>query len=191
MMERAVIIGVFENFGFQLCNRILETGLEVDGIHLEQGKDKSKAEERRLYIGRNANFSESEMKNFDLELLKKEGTFLFIDLCEQFRDAAKPATELEALNNIIANFRSKKGKVIFLLPISLLVNTRIEPHPWLEKVFDLLRHKEIPFKLFYFPSSSWEFEVENESSIRENEITQEYINDLIHAVMKLADATHG
>lgn len=57
-MDRAVILGTFEFIGFSLCKNLLDQGCEIDGIHFDKEQDDALIHEKRLTIGRNANFNE-------------------------------------------------------------------------------------------------------------------------------------
>jgi hypothetical protein len=56
-MDKVLVLGALEELGFEMTTILLEEGYEVCGIHLQLGEE-SLYDERRLEIGRNANFSE-------------------------------------------------------------------------------------------------------------------------------------
>ncbi|MCM3663020.1 hypothetical protein M3204_01295 [Mesobacillus subterraneus] len=63
-MERAVIFGVYDYIGYSLCQYMLDMGVEIDGVHSGSSTEEYFTEEKRLEIGRNANFSEKKLKEW-------------------------------------------------------------------------------------------------------------------------------
>ena len=62
-MDRAVIIGTHESFGFYFSTSLLEEGYEVTGVHYVD-MDEELVEKKRMEIGRNANFQEVVQKEW-------------------------------------------------------------------------------------------------------------------------------
>lgn len=78
-MKKAVVFGAYQFLGFHLCRALLEEGEEIIGvsfpsIHVDDIEDK------RMEIGRNANFSETSWKQLDSILQDSHIDFLFFDL---------------------------------------------------------------------------------------------------------------
>lgn len=63
-MDKAIILDVFDFVGFHLCKHLLNRGLEVQGVHFEEYNQKN-SDEKRMEIGRNANFFEESFQNWD------------------------------------------------------------------------------------------------------------------------------
>ncbi len=59
LMDRAIIIGAFGFVGFSVCQALLDEGIEVIAISVSEEPDLF-TEEKRMEIGRNANFIEEE-----------------------------------------------------------------------------------------------------------------------------------
>ncbi|WHY02092.1 hypothetical protein [Neobacillus sp. DY30] len=57
-MDKVVIIGVFDFVNFHLCKALLDKGIDVSGVPLEDEEYEDMVNEKRLEIGRNANFTE-------------------------------------------------------------------------------------------------------------------------------------
>lgn len=144
-MDKAVIMGVFEGFGFPLCKRILEEGIEVEGIHLNVAENDLEIEEKRLQIGRNANFTEWESRNFDFKLLERKGIVVFVDLYSLFmKGYEKKLLESESLMEILNQFKSEAVRMVFLLPISLLSRSSSRnTHPKLRDIVDSVKRKQL------------------------------------------------
>lgn len=60
-MDRAIIIGTFGFLGYSVCRAMLDEGIEVAAIPVDGEHDFS-IEEKRMEIGRNANFFEDEVR---------------------------------------------------------------------------------------------------------------------------------
>src|SRR4051812_35895178 len=93
-MDKAVIFGVFDFVSFHMCKTLLNKGLEVNGVHIEKMDKVLFQNEKRLEVGRNANFLEQALVEwekkkehesmrtmlvislYDLYMLKKERILL-------------------------------------------------------------------------------------------------------------------
>lgn len=78
-MKKAVVFGAYQFLGFHICGALLEEGEEVIGvsfpnIHIDDMEDK------KMEIGRNANFSETSWNQLDSILQDSHIDFLFFDL---------------------------------------------------------------------------------------------------------------
>jgi nucleoside-diphosphate-sugar epimerase len=95
VMDKVVIVGVFDFVNFHVCKAFLDKGIEVRGVRLENEEDEDRVIEKRLEIGRNANFSEVSLEEvssqssdhdtivlsaFDLYMRYKEDYLLKEDL---------------------------------------------------------------------------------------------------------------
>ncbi|WP_404331212.1 hypothetical protein [Mesobacillus maritimus] len=60
-MDRAIIIGTFGFLGYSICRAMLDEGVEVNAIPVGEEPD-CFIEEKRMEIGRNANFCEEEVR---------------------------------------------------------------------------------------------------------------------------------
>lgn len=107
-MERATILGVYDYVGFGLCQSMLESGISVVGVDLAY-EENHYSEEMRLQIGRNANFEEAELKDWNGSDSKQ---ILILSLYEKqsFEDRSFEAMieKLEVMEGTI-----DKGIIIF------------------------------------------------------------------------------
>lgn len=151
-MDRAVIIGVLEFLGFSFCQRILEEGIEVDGIHLDLEKDKLLIEEKRLQIGRNANYNEWSCADLELKALNIKGTVLFVDVYDLFMWENEVVLFEEGMIKRLMD-EWKEGEIIFLLPISLKANRNYQNiDKRINELVITLRGKGNSVKSFYLPA---------------------------------------
>lgn len=62
-MDKVLVLGALDDFGFEITNLLLEEGYEVSGIHL-QTEGETIYNDRRMEIGRNANFQEMSLNEW-------------------------------------------------------------------------------------------------------------------------------
>lgn len=82
-MERAAILGVYDYIGYGLCKHLLDRGIEIEGIDLSNKSKDYYAEEKRMEIGRNANFIEVPYKEWNCS---SGAEVAFVSLFEYFQD---------------------------------------------------------------------------------------------------------
>ncbi|MFT9596330.1 hypothetical protein [Mesobacillus sp.] len=112
-MERATILGIYDFIGYSLCRHMLDLGVEIDGIHQSGNIGGYFTEEKRLEIGRNANFSEISLEDWEAE--RAEG-FLFVTLFESLQTRNGTNELLEALLSKLENRHLKKLPTAVVLP---------------------------------------------------------------------------
>ncbi|KIY22955.1 NAD(P)-dependent oxidoreductase [Mesobacillus subterraneus] len=112
-MERAMIVGVYDFIGYSLCRHLLDMGIEVTGVHPIGEQDHDYTEEKRLEIGRNANFSE-------ISLIEWQGIeevdFVFVTLFELFLEQNRTEKGLEEVFAILQSKHCTKQRTALLLP---------------------------------------------------------------------------
>lgn len=123
-MDKAVIFQVFDFVSFHICKTLLDKGFTVTGIHLPETEQMSEQEEKRLEIGRNANFSEQELSEWKVKTERtttKQVVFLSIyDLfmLQQESFFQKEMAEREILGHIEQNPYAMD--VVLLFPMQML-----------------------------------------------------------------------
>ncbi|MBG9549928.1 hypothetical protein [Cytobacillus firmus] len=154
-MDRAVILGTFEFIGFSLCKHLLEQGCEIDGIHFDKEKDDALIHEKRLTIGRNANFNEKKYSAWikSGEILKND--IIFIDTYDLYiRNELAALREKELIEGFflknMALFQILQVKIVFLLPIQWLKDIS-RTHSKLEDAIEILQENNISVSSFYMP----------------------------------------
>ena len=126
-MDKAIIFGMFDFVSFHVCKTLLNRGIEVKGIHIEEKENIHFLDEKRLEVGRNANFLEQSLLEWenDQEPVQANTSLIFsiYDLYMgkkeqilQYEDTTKP---------IIQYIEEHKNKVniVFILPVQFLTNT--------------------------------------------------------------------
>ncbi|MBY6050734.1 hypothetical protein [Cytobacillus firmus] len=154
-MDRAVILGTFEFIGFSLCKHLLEQGCEIDGIHFDKEKDDALIHEKRLTIGRNANFNEKKYFAWikSGKILKND--MIFIDIYDLYiRNKLAALREKELIEGFLMEnlsiFQSLQVKIAFLLPIQWLKDIS-RTHSRLEDAIKILKENNISVSSFYLP----------------------------------------
>jgi hypothetical protein len=123
-MDKVVILGVYNFVGFQMCKSLLDNGIEVSGVSIGDMERTSYHDEKRLEVGRNANFSEYTLTNlvnegvdpttkrtvilslYDFYMLGQERTLLNDDINEK-------------IIGYMSRFHSQPDTAV-ILPIQLL-----------------------------------------------------------------------
>lgn len=117
-MDKAIIIGAFGFLGFSVCQAMLDEGVEVNAISVCEESDFF-TEEKRMEIGRNANFIENEkwLGNGDSH---SETVPIIIPVCD-FYIQGKESTLLEThfLKEELVSLSPKRYSVTLLLPEQL------------------------------------------------------------------------
>ncbi|MDP4172031.1 MAG: hypothetical protein Q8906_15585, partial [Bacillota bacterium] len=202
-MENAYIFGSFRFAGFHLCNKLLEKGWEVVGIDLSNDETDSIAEEKKLEIGRNANFCEMGLKDLHSNDPFEQQTAViisFYDLFMENQDSLFNGHPLhEILLKMLRSENGKGGRPVFLLPIQLLVES--EQNEIFTKIRSLMEECDISSEnaqLFYLPSMFGEWQPssylvqetfqKNHHPHKNNE--REWMKDLIYvddAISRIVD----
>ncbi len=125
-MDKAVIIGAFEFIGFYFCEKMLETGYEVLGIHFDD-QDDNLVEEKKLQIGRNANFCEKKIGDWLKDHKQAAENQIYIldlfDLYIGYRDAVLQDQQLaDQLAEFFIKRKQLNDKFVVVLPIQLLAD---------------------------------------------------------------------
>lgn len=120
-MDRAVIIGIYESLGFHFCTSLLEEGYEVTGIQY-RNIDEELVEQKRMEIGRNANFQEVLLKEWLPFAEIQEQSLIIIDFDFFYMRCSSYSLEISKyLQKFFVhnerNIRDTQSKVICLLPI--------------------------------------------------------------------------
>jgi hypothetical protein len=106
-MDKAVIYGVYHFLGFRLCQQLLEQGIQVDGYPIGNQGEHDFWDDKKLQIGRNANFNEcdrNEIGSDEEEIGQKNVIFI------SFYDLEFLANEGESPNQQLCHFIQKSSK---------------------------------------------------------------------------------
>ncbi|AIE59335.1 hypothetical protein [Bacillus methanolicus] len=139
-MDKAVIIGTYEFLGFSLCKSLLEKGYQVNGIHLDLEEEDFFLEEKRMEVGRNANFNELSLEDWKQQNFRESDSVLIIISVYDYFVKNKIRALLKDKQFWNTSYpRFIKSKILMLLPIQLLVknNEEIREEHELDVLHDL------------------------------------------------------
>jgi hypothetical protein len=149
---------VFEFIGFHCCKSLLEKGYSVNGIPFNMESDLF-LDEKRLEVGRNANFSEQDLQGVEniIEKKEREPAIFIVSLYEwfmTFKESPVPNTKILAQVAQSLNDRQKaENQIVYLLPIQLLTNSQdLEGAVELKEFIDQTNRLGDCVQLFYLPT---------------------------------------
>lgn len=202
-MDKAIIFGMFDFISFHICKTLLNKGIEVNGVHVEEKENILFLDEKRLEVGRNANFLEQSLLDwendqepvhantslifsiYDLYMGKKERIL-------QYEDAIKPIIQYIEQNKT-------KVKLVFILPVQMLTKTfkGDEIEEFLSSIKNLVTNTQFVYlPAIYGPwqPSAYLFHQTIVSKFQKTEITNEirewtndvlYIDDAIESIFEI------
>lgn len=201
-MDKAIIIGTYEFLGFNICQQILNEGIEVEGIHADFNSNDLFVEEKRFEIGRNSNFVETNYDDWKNGNRVDESTVVV-----DFYDFFIRNVEKQLLSDI--KFQHKllnlKGKVIFLLPVQIVRNRQFKGiHSRFVEIIDRMKKDERDFQAFYLPTIYGPWQPANfiyqqsflkekhecELSDREYSFDAIYVDSAVHSILQFSKENH-
>jgi hypothetical protein len=146
-MDKVIIFGTYHFIGFSLCQELLESGIEVFGFRWTENFTEEHLEEKRLLIGRNANFKESQLDDIG----KGEIASIIISYYDLYY--SKMANPEKIFEQSIPIFNQccksiTNVHILFLLPM-IYINQMPET---LIKYLNNLNQKQIPYQLIFLPT---------------------------------------
>lgn len=198
VMDKAIIFGIYDFVSFHIGSTLLNKGLEVIGIHIDNLEETGNLEEKRLEIGRNANFNEISLSKLDgYKLEDTVKTTLFVSLYDLYmlnRETILQTESGKSLQQFIDN--NHVTEIVSILPIQHL-NT--EP----DAVLQWLRGAPIEWQFVYLPAvyGPWQpptfsFQQALLARFEETEITANkrewtgdilFIDDAVEAILEIID----
>jgi hypothetical protein len=174
--------------------------MEVVGVCSLFQENNLVIEEKRMEIGRNANFVEVQYDEWTITD-EREEVLLVIDYYDYFIRNAEREADLISIKSKITGLKNGIGKVLFLMPVQLLMQGRYEQHQsQANEVFDSFRRDGIAFNVYYLPTiyGPWQYiecafqqyflQGNDHFMIHEREWTEDaiYVDDVIKSVLSLA-----
>ena len=204
-MDKAIIFGMFDFVNFHICKSLLDKGIEVRGIHLEEPENVPFVDEKRLEVGRNANFIEQSLHEWESNPEKdKSNTGLFISVYDLFMSKKEHILKNETITKpIIQYLEDNKDDVniVFILPVQML--TSIYKGKEIEEFIGLIKELGKSTQLFYLPAlyGPWQtpsflFQQVIVSNYEKVDITSEerewtkdvlFINDAVESILDLME----
>lgn len=119
VMDKVVIVGVFDFVNFHVCKALLDKGIEVRGVQIETEDESDILIEKRLEIGRNANFTEVSLEDIFDDSYENETIVLSVyDLYMRYKE------EYLLNEDMLFNLISKNNweQIVILVPSQMLTN---------------------------------------------------------------------
>jgi hypothetical protein len=117
-MNRAIVVGAYEFLGFHLTMQLLDLGLEVAGIIPGSREDDRYTAEKRLLVGRNANFKEYSAEDWKDKGSVGEPHFIFVSLYDYY---FREEPELPSWEGLFGHFKGAieetGSKPVILMPV--------------------------------------------------------------------------
>lgn len=156
-MDKAVIYGALEFVGFHVCNRLLEKGYCVKGIHFHTNAN-DYLDEKRLEVGRNANFEEVSIQDSRtlIDACDRQAVIIF-SLYDLFVTNNESILTNKTVSKVIFQLlnerKERQDKIVYLLPIQLLANSG-SPEGTAELEDFIIQAKQIneQGQFFYLPT---------------------------------------
>lgn len=204
-MDKAIIFGVYDFVNFHMCQTLLNQGIEVLGISFEEKEDIPFYEEKRLEVGRNANFIEQSFSNWQMERVEEKSKTVLIFSIYDWYMLHKEAQFLEKKSTKpILDFVEKNAanlELVCMRPIQDLdSNKGSQIAEFMEQVSQKVQRSQV----FYLPSiygpwqpESFLFQQAILSKIREAGITKGdrewtedtlFVYDAIESIGELFDS---
>jgi hypothetical protein len=202
-MERVIIYGTYHFLGFSLCEKLLDEGIQVCGFRLSEDISEDFLEEKKLLIGRNANFEEkivgSEAATFMEDSLKSDMIIVI-----SFYDIYYSIDEYPflILEKILKNINKQYSDVSNVKVIILFPTEFIEDIPEaVNRQFNFLKENKLKVQKIYIPTvfGPWQPSVflfqqyllkeflKAEPKLDKRETTSDaiYIKDIIEMIIRL------
>lgn len=206
-MDKVILFGVFDFINFHVCKTLLEKGIEVKGIHVENIDRVPYLDEKRFEIGRNANFYEQSIMEWNNQ--HDSGETIVFSLYDLYMNGKEDILRNEAVTKPILDLlkqnQEKSTIASFLLPAQMAV------YPLDERAFRPLRdflQQSLAVKqelqLIYLPSiyGPWQPQTflfqrailtkmnlqENLTEIREGTMDALFVEDAIETMVEIIDS---
>jgi hypothetical protein len=206
-MDKAIIFSVFDFVSFHVCKALLDKGIEVEGIHVYDKTTGRFLEEKRLEIGRNANFSEHDPESYHKKVMNDAtDTAFIISLYDLYMLYKEDVLTDKTISNLVNPQRCKV--LTFLIPAQFLTNS-MEPQVFEEmKTFMSQISKSMKsVQYIYLPTlyGQWQPETflfqhailekmnhhNDLSGTREDRLDAVYVEEAAHEVLKIIETKKG
>ena len=182
-MSEHIVLSPYSFVGFEICNKLMEEGMEVVGVDLPSSADSDpmEKEEKELYLGRNSNFT---IKNFDqiITEIKNEYTFYISDVNINDKEWLEYVEKIPKRNAdtlvyvVMDNEWIKASHIPNQINTTIILPTVYGPWPPLNTVFcKCLSQAGFPFE---------QYEIEEKRDAI-------YISDAIAAIFDITRMEHG
>jgi hypothetical protein len=197
-MDKVVIVGGYEFLGFCLGTSLLEKGYCVTCVHFEKPND-FLSEEKRFTVGRNANFQEIQIGDWNRNSRENEGDSLIVVSLYDVHHGNDKSKVRDEIFQSLGNMKVKNQEFVILLPMQYLANEIMGEEfkdlcRKLEINENMVRHVYIP--TLYGPWQPNEYlfqqvllqDLDGERTLKLQE--QEYTHDALYIVDAIKELEH-
>ncbi len=206
-MDKAIIFGIYDFVSFHACKALLNKGVEVTGVHLQDIYKHQFLEEKRLEIGRNANYSELSLSEWEdrRENDEVKTTFIF-SIYDLFMLNKEIILQKEEVTRPILQYmdgHKNNIEVVFILPIQMLISNKEKT---LSEFLDRAKGWNKNNQLIYLPSiygtwqpSTFSFQQALISKLQKIEISINdrewkkdvlYVNDAVESIIEIIESAN-
>lgn len=204
-MDKAIIFGMFDFVGFHVGKNLLNKGIEVKGVHIDELDNIDFLDEKRLEVGRNANFIEQSLFEWENSPEDDIGNTRFIfSIYDLFMLKKEQILQDEAVTKPIIQYiedNKNKTNIVFILPIQMLTRTfrGKEIEGFLSKIKGLVKN----IQFLYLPAvyGPWQplaflFQQAIVSKFKKTDITNEerewtndvlFVDDAIESILDIIE----
>jgi hypothetical protein len=208
-MDKAVIINVFDFVSFHVCKTMLNKGIEVNGVKMENSENRrNNKEEKSLEIGRNANFKECSLEDW-LKHSPERGTITLMSLYDLYMtNNERTILESSGMESIIEHLKKSNdmsGMITMLIPSQLLSSELSSPaEVMMENFLNILKKLNLNIQYIYLPTifgpwqpSTFVFQHSILSKLNKNEdfdvfreATRDalFVNDTVDSLMEIMES---
>lgn len=200
-MDKAIIFGIYNFIGFHTCKALLNKGVEVMGVQFDESDKSPFLEEKRLEVGRNANFSERSLSEWENRREEENAqTTLILSIYDLYMLKIETILQKEKITRAIIQFIKEiknNTNVAFILPIQML---RTEQDKTIGALLEQAKGYGKNTQLFYLPAiyGPWQpptflFQQAILAAFEKSEILKDerewtgdvlYVNDAIETIIK-------
>lgn len=201
-MDKAVIVGSYHFVGFELCQSLLNKGIEVTGIPLAAKSDPF-LEDKKLEIGRNANFTEISISQLNIHMdedINKEQIVIF-SLYDLYMEQEESLLQVvfEPVTQYVKQNKDHT-KMVILIPIQKLCENICYIDEFLEQTRECVNHTLYIYlpavfgpwqpPVFLFHQAIISSSQEGTISLSEREWTEDtlYVTDVAEAIFDLIES---
>ncbi|WP_042356491.1 hypothetical protein [Bacillus rubiinfantis] len=138
-MDKAIIVGIYNFIGLQLCHTLLHKGIEVNGIHIKINASQF-IEDKKMEIGRNANFVEHSLEQLNFTADTKEEVII-LDIYSLFIHREEDQLSEEVFTSQMVDLlqKNREAQLVIIEPIQMLMESIPPIEAFLEQIHEMVK----------------------------------------------------
>jgi nucleoside-diphosphate-sugar epimerase len=150
VMDKVVIMGVFDFVNFHVCKALLDKGIEVRGVQIDTDETGEDSVEKKLEIGRNSNFTEVSIAELPNDTTEKETIIISVyDLYMRYKE------DILLNEAILSKFIKidQWDQIVLLVPSQLLtIENELEAEAVIKNFIKRISTLNKKIQLLYLPT---------------------------------------